>query len=143
MNDEQELTISADPALLDLDVIHGFLAQSYWARGIPRELVERSIRNSLCFGIYLEGRQVGFARVITDYATFGYVGDVFVLEDYRGRGLSKRLMTAIMAHPDLAGLRRWHLVTADAHGLYRQNGFQPLSAPERHMEINVPKPYGL
>jgi N-acetylglutamate synthase-like GNAT family acetyltransferase len=98
--------------------------------------VARSIKHSLCFGVYKSGKQVGFARVITDFATYAYIGDVFVLEEYRGRGLSKRLMQCIMEHPDLQGLRRWSLVTRDAHGLYSQFGFTGLKSPERHMEIH-------
>jgi GNAT superfamily N-acetyltransferase len=135
------ISISADPALLDLDVIHGFLKLAYWCEGLPREVIERAIRNSLCFGVYDHGRQIGFARMITDRATYGYLADVFVLEPHRGRGLSKRLMQAIVAHPDLQGLRRWSLITRDAHGLYAQFGFQPLSQPERHMEILNPDVY--
>ncbi|MGH9481010.1 MAG: GNAT family N-acetyltransferase [Terriglobales bacterium] len=127
--------VSTDAARLDLEVIHGFLSRAYWSEGIPRALVERAMRNSLCFGAYLEGRQAGFARVISDYATYAYVADVFVLEPYRGRGISKRLMEAVLAHPELQGLRRWGLVTHDAHGLYRQFGFTPVAQAERHMEI--------
>jgi GNAT superfamily N-acetyltransferase len=135
------ISISADPALLDLDVIHGFLKSAYWCEGLPREVIERAIRNSVCFGVYDHGRQIGFARMITDRATYGYLADVFVLEPHRGHGLSKRLMQAIVAHPDLQGLRRWSLITRDAHGLYAQFGFQPLSQPERHMEIPNPDVY--
>jgi GNAT superfamily N-acetyltransferase len=131
-----EFQISTDPARIDLDTVHGFLTASYWARGIPRETVERSIKNSLCFGIYHGDRQVGFARVVTDRATFAYLGDVFVLPDYRGRALSKWMMECIMAHSDLQGLRRWMLATQDAHGLYRQYGFTELKAPQRWMEIH-------
>jgi len=127
--------VSTDPAKLDLDVVHGFLAQAYWSEGIPRPVLERAIRNSLCFGVYADGRQVGFARVISDRATFAYIADVFILDSYRGRGFSKRLMEAIMSHPDLQGLRRWCLGTRDAHGLYAQFGFGPLKMPERNMEI--------
>jgi GNAT superfamily N-acetyltransferase len=128
--------ISTDPAKLDLDVIHGFLSQAYWSEEIPRSVLERAIRNSLCFGVYAEGRQVGFARVVTDRATFAYLADVFILESHRGRGLSKRLMEAIMSHPDLQGLRRWSLATRDAQGLYSRFGFAPLQFPKRHyMEI--------
>ena len=127
--------ISCDPARLDLAVIHGFLAQSYWAKSIPRELVERSVRNSLCFGAYYQGTQVGFARIVTDKATFAYLCDVFVLSEHRGHGLSKSLVAAILAHPDLQGLRRWNLVTIDAHGLYQQFGFKTAAQPERYMEI--------
>ena len=128
--------VSADPALLDLEVIHGFISQSYWAKDMPRALAERMIRNSLCFGVYHHGAQVGFARVISDYTTFAYLADVFILPEHRGRGLSKALMSAILAHPDLQGLRRWMLVTLDAHGLYEQFGFTPVAHPERHMEIH-------
>ncbi len=109
-----EFEISDDPKRLDLGVIHAFLSNCYWAAGIPFEVMKRSIENSLPFGVYEGPRQVGFARVVTDYATFAYIGDVFVLEAYRGRGLSKRLMEAIAVHPRLQGLRRWHLVTRDA-----------------------------
>jgi GNAT superfamily N-acetyltransferase len=133
--------VSDDPALLDLDVIHGFLRESYWAAGISREIVERSLRNSLCFGVY-EGRtQVGFARCVTDRATYAYVGDVFVLPSHRGRGLSKWLMECIGEHPELQGLRRWNLVTRDAQGLYAQHGFVPVQHPERYMEKLDPEVY--
>jgi GNAT superfamily N-acetyltransferase len=128
-------TISTDPARIELDVVHGFLAASYWAAGIPREVVRRSIEHSLCFGLYHEGRQIGFARVITDRATFAYLGDVFVLEAYRGRGLARWLLEVIQAHPDLQGLRRWVLLTRDAHALYRQAGWTSLAAPDRYMEL--------
>jgi GNAT superfamily N-acetyltransferase len=119
--------VSTDPRRLDVDVIHGFLTRSYWAEGIPRSLVERSMQNSLCFGVYDDDRQVGFARVVTDRATYAYVADVFVLEEYRGRGLSKWLLECVLAHPDLQGLRRWQLSTRDAHSLYARFGFE---APE-------------
>src|SRR5215469_18411989 len=115
--------VSTDPARLDLDVIHSYLAGSYWAEGIPRELVARSIENSLCFGVFRGEDQVGFARVVSDYATFAYIGDVFILAQHRGRGLGKFLMECVMKHPELQGLRRWSLVTRDAHGLYKQFGF--------------------
>jgi GNAT superfamily N-acetyltransferase len=134
------LTISTDPSRLDVDVIHGFLAGSYWAAGIPRETVERAVRHSLCFGAYEDGRQVGFARVISDRATFAYVSDVFVLPSHRGRGVGTRLMSAILAHPELQGLRRWTLFTRDAHALYRKVGFGESAHPERLMEIVSP-PY--
>ena len=127
--------ISCDPARLDLAVIHGFLAQSYWAKSIPKELVERSVRNSLCFGAYHGATQVGFARIVSDKATFAYLCDVFVLPEHRGYGLSKSLVAAILAHPDLQGLRRWNLVTIDAHSLYEQFGFKIAAQPERYMEI--------
>jgi GNAT superfamily N-acetyltransferase len=137
---EGDIAISTDPSRLDLEVVHGFLTSSYWAAGIPREVVERAIRGSLCFGAYLGNCQVGFARVISDGATFAYVSDVFVLPSHRGRGVSKRIMAAIMAHPDLQGLRRWALATRDAHGLYRQFGFAEPRHPERMMEI-ITAPY--
>ncbi len=136
--------ISDDPRRIDVAAAHAYLARSYWAPGIPLEVVRRSIENSLCFGAYDEahgGRQAGFARVITDRATFAYIGDVHVLEAYRGRGLSKGLMEAIVAHPDLQNLRRWMLITRDAHGLYRRFGFVPASKPENIMEIRDPDVY--
>jgi GNAT superfamily N-acetyltransferase len=130
-----EFVISTERARLDLDVIHGFLTECYWAKGIPRDVVARSIENSLCFGVYSGEKQIGFARVISDYATYAYIGDVFVLESQRGHSLGKWLMQCIMEHPQLQGLRRWSLLTRDAHGLYQQFGFTPLPAPERYMEI--------
>jgi GNAT superfamily N-acetyltransferase len=133
--------ISDAEHLLRLDVIHEFLIKSYWSAGIPKELLGRAIANSLCFGVYVGTQQVGFARVISDYATFAYIADVFVLEEHRGKGLSKRLMEMIMSHPKLQGLRRWHLVTRDAHGLYQQYGFSALSDPARHMELSIPDIY--
>jgi GNAT superfamily N-acetyltransferase len=127
--------ISTERTRLEVGMIHRYLSEeSYWAAGIPFDVVERSIEHSLCFGAFDGTAQVGFARVITDYATFGYVADVFVLSSHRGNGISKAIMAAIREHPQLQGLRRWHLVTRDAHGLYAQCGFTPLSAPERHME---------
>jgi len=134
-------TIDSDPARLDMDVIHGFLTASYWSPGISRALVERAVRNSVCFGVYEEGRQVGFARVITDQATFAYLADVFILEAHRGRGLAKALMSAIVADPRLQGLRRWVLATRDAHGLYERYGFTPLAKPQRFMELHQPDVY--
>jgi len=154
-----ELLISTDRARLDLDVIHNFLTNCYWAKGIPKDVVARSIEHSLCFGIYDESTaefpalakqarpgafktaQVAFARVISDFATIAYLGDVFVLESYRGRGLSKWMMECIRAHPLLQGLRRWTLLTRDAHGLYAQFGFTPLKAPARYMEFHDPEVY--
>ena len=121
--------------------MHGFLAASYWAAGIPREVVRRSIEHSLCFGLYHQDRQVGFARVVTDRATFGYLGDVFVLEAYRGRGLGRWLMEVVHAHPELQGFRRWCLLTLDAHGLYRRAGFTPLADAARWMERRAPDVY--
>ena len=132
-----DFLVSTDPARLDLDVIHVFLANdSYWAKGIPRDVLARAIKHSLCFGVYDgTGAQVGFARVISDFATYSYIADVFVLESHRGRGLGKALMECIMSHPALQGLRRWNLTTRDAHTLYAQSGFGPLVFPERYMEI--------
>jgi GNAT superfamily N-acetyltransferase len=135
-------TVSDDTARLDLDVVHGYLARSYWAEGIPRDLVARSVRHSLCFGLYdPAGRQVGFARAVTDRATYAYLADVFVLEEAQGRGLGTWLTECVMAHPDLQGLRRFALVTRDAHDLYRKFGFDALASPERHMEIARPGLY--
>ena len=126
-------TISTDKHKLDIPYIHRFLVQSYWAENIPIEIVERSINGSFCFGVYEGEQQIGFARVITDKATFGYLADVFIDEKYRGRGLSKKLVAAIMSHPDLQGFRSWQLATLDAHGLYEKFGFRPLDNPERIM----------
>ena len=128
-------SISTDPGLLDRPLIHSFLSRSYWAGGIPRETVDRSIENALCFGVYEGTSQVGFARVVTDRATFAYLADVFVLESHRGRGLAVWLMEAIRSHPDLQGLRRWILMTRDAHGLYEKSGFRTIQDPGRCMEI--------
>ncbi len=134
--------ISADPKNLDLNVIHGFLTNCYWAKGISRDVVQRSIEHSLCFGVYdSDGAQVGFARVISDFATVAYLGDVFVLESHRGRGLSKWLMECVMQHPALQGLRRWILLTQDAHRLYSKFGFTPLKSAERYMELHRPDVY--
>src|SRR5678815_3351190 len=126
-------TISTEKEKLDIDLIHSFLNRTYWAEGILKEIIRRSIEGSLCFGVYENDkqampacRQVGFARMITDKATFAYLADVFIIEEYRGRGLSKWLMEVIMSHPDLQGLRRMILATKDAHGLYKQFGFTPL-----------------
>jgi len=136
-----EFTVSTDRKLIELDVVHGFLTKCYWAKGISRDVVARSIENSLCFGVYSEGRQVGFARVISDCATYAYIGDVFLLESFRGRGLGKWLMECIMQHPRLQGLRRWSLVTQDAHGLYSKLGFEPLKKPQNYMELHRPDVY--
>ncbi len=138
---EPEYEMSTDPARLDPDVVHAFLTSSYWARGIPRDVVERSLRHSLCFGVYHRGRQVGLARVVSDRATYAYVADVFILEGHRGRGLGKRLMARIKDHPDLQCLRRWSLGTRDAHGLYREFGFREPADPSLWMEIHDPDVY--
>jgi GNAT superfamily N-acetyltransferase len=137
-----QYVVSTDPARLDLDVIHGVLRESYWSPGIPREVLMRAIQGSLSFGLYAaSGGQVGFARVVTDRATFAYLADVFVVASERGRGLGKWLVSVIIAHPDLQGLRRWLLATRDASGLYAQFGFTPLRAPERFMERHDPGVY--
>ena len=127
--------ISTDPKRLDRERIHEFLKSSYWAPGISREVVDRSIEGAMCFGVYEGDEQVGFARVITDQATFAYLADVFVLESHRGRGLSVWMMEAIRAHPELQGLRRWILMTRDAHGLYEKFGFRRMADTGRCMEI--------
>ncbi|ADB41502.1 GNAT family N-acetyltransferase [Spirosoma linguale] len=133
-----DYTISDDKAKLNLEVIHQFLSQeAYWCKNIPIDIVKRSIDNSLCFGVYLGDSQVGFARVITDQATFGYLADVFILPEHRGKGLSKELVAFIMAYPPLQGLRRLMLVTFDAHGLYEQFGFKPIDMPENTMSIKA------
>jgi len=137
-----QFTISTDKSRLDLAAIHQFLTNSYWATGIPMEIVQKAVEHSLCFGVYEGTAQVGFARVITDYTTFAYLADVFVLESHRGQGLSKWLVSCIISHPELQGLRRFMLATRDAHELYRNYaGFQNLSAPERWMEIARPNIY--
>jgi GNAT superfamily N-acetyltransferase len=129
-----DYVISTDAARLDLRMMHEFLSASYWSPGIPRAIIEQAIQHSLNFGLYYEGRQIGFARVISDYATFAYVCDVFVLDAFQGRGLGTWLMEIVTAHPNLQGLRRWILATRDAHGLYRKVGFTTLSQPDRFME---------
>jgi GNAT superfamily N-acetyltransferase len=135
--------ISTDQCKLDVDAIYAFLSASYWATDIPREVVERSLRNSLCFGLYHNDSQIGLARVISDYATVAYIGDVYVLPEHRGRGLSKWMMECVLAHPDLQHLRRWTLVTRDAHRLYEKFGFKPLKRPEGFMELHNPGIYNI
>ncbi|MBB3778431.1 GNAT family N-acetyltransferase [Xanthomonas arboricola] len=136
------LRVSTDPSALDIALIHRYLAQhTSWARDIPLAVVQRSIANSLCFGGFLEGRQVAFARVVSDYATVAYLGDVFVLPEHRGKGYGKQLMDAVMAHPDLQGLRRFSLATSDAHGLYARYGFTPPLSPQSLMERYFPGLY--
>ena len=132
--------ISTDPTRLDLEAIAGMLKRSYWASGRPRERTERALRNSLVFGLYDGDKQIGMARVVSDYAVFAYLCDVFILEEYRGEGLGKWLMETVFRHPDLQGLRRWTLTTRDAHGLYRQYGFDPMASPESWMERFSPYP---
>jgi GNAT superfamily N-acetyltransferase len=127
--------ITTDVAAMDLDAIHAYLTRSYWAEGIPKPLVAKAMNGSLCFGLLEGARQIGFARVITDRATYGYLCDVYVLEDYQGRRLGTWLMRELMTHPDLQGLRRFTLVTRDAHRLYEKCGFTALANPSGHMEI--------
>ena len=127
--------ITTDPARLDADAIYAYLSRVYWANTRSRDAVKRSLKNSLCFGLYEGDQQIGLARVISDYATFAYVCDVYVLEAYQGNGLGTWLMKVVMAHPDLQNLRRWLLATRDAHRLYRKSGFIVLESPERWMEI--------
>src|SRR5262245_17031516 len=134
-------TISTDPARQDVDAIHAFLVRAYWSEQIPRDVVERAVRNSLCFGLFEGEAQIGLARVVTDYATFAYLCDVYVLESHRGHSLGKWLIKCVMAHPLLQGLRRFNLVTHDAHGLYAPHGFKPLTKPENHMERHKPDIY--
>lgn len=139
---ENGFIFSDDKNRIDAAAVHHYLStQSYWAQEIPMELVVKSIENSLCFGIYKEARQIGFARWITDRATFGYLADVYVEEEFRGQGLSKKLMTLMLFHEDLQGLRRYQLATKDAHGLYSQFGFKPMEDPDRVMAIVVKDPY--
>ncbi len=136
-------TITTAAADVDIDAVHAFLANSYWARGIPRDLMVRAVAGSLPFSLFHGERQIGFARVITDRATYAYLADVYVLEEYRGQGLGSWLIEVVVAHPDLQGLRRLALVTRDAHSLYRKFGFTELAAPEQHMEIARPGVYRL
>ncbi|WP_143310156.1 GNAT family N-acetyltransferase [Chitinophaga vietnamensis] len=139
---KEDYRISSDKQLLNVPVIHRFLSEeSYWAKDIPLGTVLRQIENSVCFGLFHKDEQIGFARVITDKTTFAYLADVFVLQPWRGKGLSKWLVEQILAHPDLQGLRRWLLATSDAHGLYAQFGFTPLANPERIMQIHNPDVY--
>lgn len=133
--------ISTERSRLDIGLIHNFLSSTYWAKDVPRGVVERSIAHSLCFGAFSNGRQVAFARVITDCATMAYIADVFVIPEHRGRGVSKLLLRAILEHPELQSLRRFLLATQDAHGLYAQFGFEPLAHPEHFMTIHKPNPY--
>jgi len=139
---DNDLVISTDKSLLNRPLIHKFLSErSYWATGIPLETMNRAIEHSLCFGVYRAGKQVGFARVVTDCATFAWLADVFIVESERGQGVGKKLVSAILAHPQLQGLRRFMLGTRDAHGLYARYGFAPLEYVDRYMQIQDPNPY--
>lgn len=132
---QDDFLITDDPSRLDAAAIHAYLTRSYWAAGIPRDIVERSLQHSLCLGIYAaDGAQVGLIRVVTDSATFAYLCDVYVLEEHRGHGLAKAAMRALETHPHLQNIRRWYLVTQDAHGLYAQSGFKVVAQPDKHME---------
>src|SRR5438270_5430371 len=139
---KNDYEISTDPSRIDAVMVHEFLTNSYWAKGIPLETVRVSIENSIPFGVYHHRQLVGFARIISDRATFAYLADVFILTSHRGRGLSRWLMECIMGHPDLQALRRWMLATQDAHGLYVKFGFTPLKNPEAWMEIHREDIYG-
>jgi ribosomal protein S18 acetylase RimI-like enzyme len=136
-----EFTITDEPSAVDLDAVHDFLRQSYWAEDIPRDTLARAIQHCIPFSVFAAGQQVGFARVITDRATYAYLSDVYILESHRGRGLAVFLMDTIMAHPDLQGLRRFSLTTRDAAELYRRYGFTEITNPARYMEINRPGMY--
>lgn len=136
--------ISTNKAKLNAELIHDYLCnESYWANGIPFETVKKSIENSTCFGVYSGNEQVGFARVISDLATIGYIGDVFIISSHRGKGLSKWLMECILKHPALRNFRRWFLITRDAHDLYRQYGFTGLQKPQNYMEVVNPDVYSV
>jgi len=130
-----DFAVYTDPAKLNVAAIHGYLSRAYWSEGIPRDIVEKAIANSLCFGLIRDSDQIGFARVVTDRATYAYLCDVYVLEEFRGKGLGVWLMECVMSHPDLQGLRRFTLATRDAHGLYKKFGFAELKKPESLMEI--------
>lgn len=135
-NYKHEYHISTDKGKLDVDAIHEFLStKAYWCLNIPKEKVKNAIENSFCFGVYQNKKQVGFARVITDFSTIAYLGDVYILEEHRGKGLSKWLIETIMDHSELQGLRRWILLTRDAHELYRKFGWTDIAEPARWMEI--------
>jgi GNAT superfamily N-acetyltransferase len=136
-----KFTVTTNPENQDLEVIHAFLQQSYWAKGIPKETVARSLKGALCFALLCSGKQIGFARVISDFATIAYLGDIFVLPEYRRQGLSKWLMDCVSSHPDLQGMRRWILATSDAHGLYEKHGFTALKQPNVFMERHNPNVY--
>jgi GNAT superfamily N-acetyltransferase len=134
-------SVTADRRRIDVDAVHAFLTRCFWARGISKELVAKSISHSLCFGVFDADAQVAFARIVTDYSTYAYLCDVYVLEEHRGKGLGKWMIDFVMMHPELQGLRRFQLVTRDAHGLYTRFGFRPPDNPERQMEIFRPGLY--
>jgi ribosomal protein S18 acetylase RimI-like enzyme len=136
-----EYSVSDQREELNLEVIHDFLRESYWAKGIPREIVAKTLDHSLCFGLFRHHQQIGFGRTVTDRATFAYLSDVFILPDHRGQGLARWLVSCIRSHPELQGLRRWLLATADAHRLYKEHGFAPLRRPEWFLEIHDPEIY--
>ncbi|MDP9954570.1 GNAT family N-acetyltransferase [Epilithonimonas hungarica] len=142
MHEKKDFYISTDKSKMDIETIHHYLSEeSYWAKGVSREIVEKSIANSFCFGVFHQDLQVGFAKVITDFTTIAYLGDVFILDEFRGLGLSKLLMENIMNHPELQGLRRWILLTADAHELYKKFGWNNIKEPARWMEVHTKNPY--
>ena len=134
-----EYTVTDRNEIMDVTMVHGFLTTSYWAKGIDKSTIERALANSLCLGVFHNGKQIGFGRAITDRSTFAYLADVFILEEYRGRGLGKWLVDCFLEHEELQGLRRWLLATLDAHGLYSQKGFVPLQEPQRFMVISMNK----
>jgi GNAT superfamily N-acetyltransferase len=136
-----EFSVTCDPARIDRQFVAAFLATTYWAQGVPRTIVEKSMDGSICFALLHTDRQIGFARVITDRAVIAYLADVFVIPEYQGKGLGTWLVECVLAHPELSGLRRWILVTRDAHGLYGKFGFQPLARPDRFMELHNPDIY--
>jgi GNAT superfamily N-acetyltransferase len=139
---KDDYLISTDKTKLDIGFIHHFLStEAYWSKGIPLDTVQRAIQNSLNFGVFHQDKQVGYARIVSDLATVAYLGDVFIIPEHRGQGLSKWLIEQVMAHPDLKGLRRWVLLTRDAHELYRQYGWQSIASPDRWMEIHDPAVY--
>ncbi|HVW63272.1 MAG TPA: GNAT family N-acetyltransferase [Puia sp.] len=140
--EKDDYTITTDKTKMDIPYIHYYLStESYWGKGIPLDIVRRSVENSLTFGVFYQDRQVGFARIVSDFATVAYLGDVFIAQDHRGKGLSKWLMEQVMAHPGLQGLRRWILLTRDAHELYKQYGWKSIASPDRWMEVHNPDVY--
>jgi GNAT superfamily N-acetyltransferase len=140
--DVSDYEITSDQSRIDVEAAHAFLCKTYWSPGIPLAVVRKAIENSLCVAALRAGEQVGFARAVTDRATFAYLADVYVLEEHRGRGLSRAMIEALLGHPDLQGLRRLLLATRDAHGLYERFGFKPLANPDRIMELHYPDVYG-